>query len=257
CKDWGHLWLNEGFASFFSQLYGEHARGKNFYEHGIEEGMRGYFSESRRYKRPLATNLYASTGVIFDAHTYAKGGLVLHTLRRTLGDEVFFRGIKHYLSKFRNTPIDSHDLCDAMTEAAGINLEPFFEQWVYRPGHPVLDYIWAWDEGRKQVVLSVKQAQDTTDGTPIYDLTATVGLLSSGKLTRHKARINKVEQEIRIDTSGKPDTVLLDPDHDFLREIPALHWTAEELPMILKHAPNAADRTKAMDKMLAGTPSDA
>lgn len=257
-KHWGELWLGEGFAIFFGQgLYAEHWRGKADYDHQIEGSSQGYFSESRRYKRPLSTNLYDKPGAMFDSHSYAKGGVILHTLRRYLGDKVFFHGINHYLTKYRNTPVDSHDLCDALTEATGINLEPFFDQWIFKPGHPALDYTWTWDEAKKEVVLTVKQTQDTKDGTPIYDLNASVGMISGGRVTREKAKIDKAEQTIRIVSPGKPDAVLLDPDHDFLREIPVLHWAAAELPHILKHAPNAVDRQEAMKKLLEGTPTDA
>jgi len=257
-KHWGELWLGEGFAIFFGQgLYAEHWRGKADYDHQIEGLSQGYFSESRRYKRPLSTSLYENPGAMFDSHSYAKGGVILHTLRRYLGDKVFFHGINHYLTKYRNTPVDSHDLCDALTEATGINLEPFFDQWVFKPGHPVLDYAWTWDEAKKEAVFTVKQTQDTKDGTPIYDLNVSVGIISGGRVTREKFKIDKAEQTIRIASTGKPDALLLDPDHDFLREIPALHWAAAELPHILNHAPNAVDRQEAMKKMLEGTPTDA
>lgn len=257
-KHWGELWLGEGFAIFFGQLlYAEHWRGKNEYDHSVENFMQGYFNESRRYKHPISTSLYENLGAMFDGHSYGKGGVVLHTLRRTLGDKTFFQGIHHYLTKYRNTPVDSHDLCEAMTEGTGINLEPFFDQWVFKPGHPVLDYTWTWDDAKKEVVLGAKQTQDTKDGTPIYDLDVTVGLISGGHVTREKAKINKAEQEIRIGAASRPDAVLLDPDHDFLRQIPAPHWAPEELAQLLQHAPNAVDRQEAMKKMLEGTPSDA
>jgi len=257
-KDWGQLWLGEGFAIFFGQmLYAEHWRGRNEFDHSLEAFTQGYISESRRYKRPVATNFYANYGAMFDSHTYAKGGAILHTLRRALGDQAFFLGIHHYLVKYRNAPADTRDLCNAMTEATGINLAPFFDQWVFKPGHPVLDYTWTWDEQKKQAVVIVKQKQETKDGIPVYDLDATVGLISSGTVTRQKTRLNKVDQEIIISASRKPDAVLLDPDHDFLREIPALHWAADELPQILRYAPSAVDRQEAMKKMLEGTPPDA
>src|SRR5262249_2949191 len=58
CKDWGHIWLNESFAEFFAMLYTEHRRGKAAYERQVEDETQGYLGESRRYQRPLATNLY-------------------------------------------------------------------------------------------------------------------------------------------------------------------------------------------------------
>src|SRR6516225_10031962 len=132
CKDWGHLWLNEGFATFFRYLYVEHSRGKDAYAHEIEGAMQSYFQESRRYKRPLATNLYPDKEAMFDAHTYQKGAAILHTMRRYLGDQAFFVGLRQYLTRYRHMPVDSHDLCEAMTEATGVNLEPFFDQWIYK-----------------------------------------------------------------------------------------------------------------------------
>jgi aminopeptidase N len=257
CRDWGQLWLNEGFATFCANLYQEHARGKAAYDHGIEGAMQGYIGESHSYKRPIATHLYEKPGAMFDAHTYPKGAAVLHTLRRYLGDSAFYAGLRHYLTKFAHSPVDSRDLCAAMTEATGINLEPFFEQWVFKPGHPVLDYTWTWDEANKQVVLTVRQTQDTKDGTPLYDLNATVGLITGSSLTRQKARIDRADQQLHLTAASRPDAVLLDPDHDFLREIPALHWAASELPSLLRYAPNAVDREEAMKRMLEGTPSDA
>jgi len=154
CRDWGNTWLNESFATYFQNLYFEHHQGKNAYDRGIDGAMAGYLREARRYKRPLATNLYANPDRMFDSHAYPKGATVLHTLRRQIGDAAFFGGIRRYLEKNRHQPVETEDLCRAITEASGINVEPFFDQWVYKPGHPVLDYSWTWDEAKKQAVAA-------------------------------------------------------------------------------------------------------
>lgn len=256
-KNWGEVWLSEGFAILFGQLlYAEHWQSRNEFDRALEDISQGYFAESRRYKRPLSARSYASPGDMFDNHSYLKGALVLHTLRSLVGDGAFRRGVHAYLVKHRNEPVDSHDLCVAMTEATGINAEPFFDQWVYKPGHPVLDYSWKWDPGKKQITLMIKQIQDVKDGTPIYRIAASVGLISGGRLTREKVKIGQAEQELDISASARPDAVLLDPDHAFLREIPASHWAAEELPHILRYASNAVDRQEAMARLLEGSPSD-
>ena len=257
CDNWGEFWLNEGFADFFDELYLEHTHGEADYEYRTDDSVQAYLSESRRYRRPLVTNLYSDASAMFDSTSYKKGAAVLHTLRRTLGDKAFFAGLRLYLTRYRHQPVDSHDLCAAMTEAAGINLRRFFDQWVYKPGHPVLDYTWQWDAAKKQVILTIRQTQDTKDGTPIYDLDATVGLIRDSGMSREKMRIDQAEQEVRFKAADKPDAVLLDPGHDFLREMPTLHWSARELPFIFRYAPNAVDRQEAMNRMLAETPSDA
>ncbi len=257
CKHWGEIWLKEGFADLFADVYFEQKRGKNAYDRAVDSRMRAYISESRRFKRPLATHVYDDALSLFDGHTYGKGEAVLHTLRRLLGDAAFFKGLQHFLATHRHQLVDSHDLCSAMTEATGTNLEPFFDQWIFKPGHPVLEYGWLWDDTQKQVVLTVRQTQDTKDGTPIYDLNATVGLIGGARLTRSRVRLHEVGQTIRIRASAKPEAVLLDPDHDFLREMPVLNWAREEWLPIFKNAPNPTDREEAMGRILAENPADA
>jgi aminopeptidase N len=256
CNDWGQLWLNEGFATFFGHLYTEHSRGPAAYDHAIDDSIRSYLAESRLYKRPLATHFYERPAAMFDRHTYAKGAAILHTLRRQLGDRAFFDGVHQYLVKYQHSPVETSDLCKALTESTGINLAPFFDQWVNKPGHPVLDYSWRWDSEARQVVLVVKQAQDRSQGTPLYDLRAKVGLITAGQLQRAGIVINQEEQEFRIASPNPPDALLLDPDHDFLRELRSPPWRAGELVHVLRFAPNAADREDAMRRLLEGNPSD-
>ena len=243
CRDWGHIWLNESFATFMQALYFEHSRGPNGYAYEIEGDMQEYFGESRRYKRPLATDMYPGPDSMFDGHTYPKGAAILHTLRRKLGDKLFFAGLHHYLETYQHTPVVSADLCRAMTDATGVNCEPFWQQWIYSPGHPVLDYSWDWDNSFSKLKLTVKQTQNTKDGTPIYALDVTVGLIMDGKLVRRTIALSKPEETFTIEAGAKPDAVLLDPDHDFLREIPNLHWSASELPAIARFGPTAVDRS--------------
>lgn len=256
CKDWGQIWLNESFATFMQQIYFEHSRGLNAYAREIESNVQGYLAESKRYKRPLATNFYSDPGAMFDQHTYPKGGVILHMLRKQLGDEKFYAGIKLYLNTRQHSPVESNDLCEAMTEASGVNCHPFWDQWIFKPGHPVLDYTWTYDDAAKQVVVNVKQTQDTKDGTPIYTMPGNVGIIAGG-LKRVPITLNAAEQTFKIDCATKPDSVLLDPDHDWLREIPNHSWTGDEYAAIIKYSPSSVDRTNAMLKMLSDNPSDA
>ena len=255
CKDWGQIWLNESFATFMQMMYFEHSLGKNGYETEVENNTNAYLGESRRYKRPIMTRMYPNADSMFDSHTYPKGGVVLHTLRKWLGDDAFWAGIKLYLNTNAHTPVESWQLCKALTDSSGINCEPFFKQWIYSPGHPVLDPSWTWNEATKQVTVTVSQTQDTADGTPIYDIPAKVGFIINGKLIRLPYPIKEKTNEMRFALESKPDAVLFDPDHDFLREIPKLNWSQAELPAIFKYAPNSIDRATAMKLLLAGSPS--
>lgn len=255
CKDWGDTWLNESFATFMEMIYFEHSRGKNSYDQEVDANTRSYVASSRSYIRPISTKLYPNADAMFDNHSYPKGGVVLHSLRRLLGDANFYAGLKLYLNTYQHQPVQATQLCRSFTEATGINCESFFDQWIFKPGHPVLDYTWTY-EGDK-VVLKVKQSQDTSTGTPIYDIAATVALIdNSGKITRLPVHLSKVEDSFDL-AAAKPAAVILDPDHDYLREIPELHWSAEELPVILQFAPDAVDRQEALRRLLRIEPTAA
>ncbi len=256
CRDWGDAWLNEGFATFFEMLYMEHLEGKDRYDRERDGALQSYLFESRRYKRPISTRLYDRPDNLFDAHTYSKGGLVLHMLRRELGDADFFRGLGHYLRVHAFQPVDTHDLVEAITEETGRNVAPFFDQWVFKPGHPVLTYTWSYDEAGKAVVLNVKQTQDTSDGTPIYNLPLTVALIRKDgfpdlktPIGRWTLTINQADGGGRLQVSVKPDAVLIDPDHDLIKEI-KLNWAASELPAILRYAPTSLDRVEAARQLV-------
>lgn len=255
CVHWGDTWLNESFATFLDAIYMEHSRGSAAYDWTIEDDMRSYFGEARRYKRPLSTRLYANDDVMFDSHSYPKGAAVIHTLRRFLGDQTFYAGINHYLTKWRHTPVESAQLRRAVTDGTGVNVEPFWAQWVEAPGHPVIESSWTHEGGK--VKLTVKQTQDTTTGTPVYDIPAKVGFIdASGAMRIVEVRVSKADETFELDAATKPRAVLFDPYHDFLREIPKLNWATEELASILQFAPNAVDRQEALHRLLAD-PSEA
>jgi aminopeptidase N len=267
CSNWGDVWLNESFATFMESLYMEHSRGPDAYAWEVDGNSRSYFQEARRYRRPLSTRLYPNPDSLFDSHAYPKGAAVLHTLRRYMGDDAFLAGLRHYLNKHRHSPVESANLRQAMAEATGINVEAFWAQWIEKPGHPVLDYTWTWkpdgpEMGPGKILLTVKQIQDTSDGTPIYDIQTEIGYVRNGLgpegFITAPIRITKAEETFEIPSESQVLTVVLDPNHDFLREIPELHWTAGELPLIFTAAKSAPIRQEALTRLLAaGPPNEA
>jgi aminopeptidase N len=257
CKDWGDIWLNESFATFFEMFYMEHLDGAEAYEREVENNTQGYLRSARGFKRALSTNTYSDPDSMFEpGHTYAKGGVILHMLRRELGDKLFFKGLGAYLEKFRYQPVDTADLEGALSAYTKRDLKPFFDQWVRKPGHPVLDMTWTYDDTTKEVVATVKQMQNQGDGTPLYTTPLTLGLLpdpgtdtAAGQkkdiTQRHKVTLSQTSQEFRIPSPTRPAVVLIDPDQDMLKEVRDNHWTTEQLPIILRYAPNSVDRRRA------------
>ena len=248
CKDWGDVWLNESFATFMEAFYLEHSRGEEAYQREMDANLQSYLNEAKSYKRPLSTNFYSEPEAMFDRHTYPKGALILHMLRRQLGDADFFKGLNHYLKTNAYTAVDAHDLSKAFEVATGKNVDDFFDQWIYSPGHPELETAWKYDEAAKIVVLTVKQTQDTSLGTPIYHFPLTVGFLSSrsaGGVERQNIQVTKASEDFRISVSAAPSAVLLDPDHDLLKDWKTPPMQNEDLA-ILRYAPSAVDRSESL-----------
>src|SRR5206468_3919051 len=102
----------------------------------------------------------------------------------------------------------------------------------------------------------VKQVQDTRDGTPIFELAASVGLFSGDGIRRHPLMMSRAVEEFRIPAPSRPVAVLLDPDHDLLREVRPPTWSTEALMAVFKSARHASDREMALDRLLQGEPSD-
>ncbi len=158
CRDWSHGWLNEGFATFMEHVDRESHLGRDEYDYGVKGDGEAYFGEARgRYKRPIVCQDYEAPIDIFDRHLYEKGACVLHMLRRELGDALFFGGVRAYLTRHRKSVVETRDLMRALEEVSGRSLERFFEQWVYRPGHPELE-IKIEHEG-EVLTVTVKQTQ--------------------------------------------------------------------------------------------------
>ncbi|HET7643617.1 MAG TPA: M1 family metallopeptidase, partial [Nitrososphaeraceae archaeon] len=182
CKDWSHLWLNEGFATYFESLYLDKEYVHNnktksrdeFYYYVITSIFDVYISESLQYKRPIVTKVYKHPDDLLDGHTYQKGGSILHMLRSEIGDENFSNSLKNYLTSHRNKSVETDDLRKFMEDESGISLERFFDQWVYRKGHPVLDIdlILSKDELKvvvKQINPSITNQNLTKQGILVND----------------------------------------------------------------------------------------
>lgn len=211
CRDWSHGWLNEGFATFFEHLEREDRLGRDEYEWGVRADLDAYLSEaSGRYARPIVCRDYKLPIDLFDRHLYEKGGLVLHMLRRELSDELFWKGVQRYLQDNAHGIVETTDLQRALEQVSGRSLERFFDQWVYRPGHPELKVKIAWDDGLLSV--SSRQTQKTGDTAVFaYELEIEVAD-EAGKLRRHKKSVTTKDDTLVVALPERPAYVAFDPD---------------------------------------------
>ena len=139
CSDWQHIWLNEGFATYCEALYWEASRGKDEFHYYVLQTADDYLEEAKtRYTRPLVTKVYKHPDDLFDRHTYEKGGCVLHMMRHLVGDKYFRRSLKTYLQRFAKGNAETDDLRKVFELETNKSLQHFFDQWIFREGHPEL-----------------------------------------------------------------------------------------------------------------------
>ncbi len=210
CRDWSHGWLNEGFATFFEHLEREDRLGLDEYEHGVRGDLAAYLGEANsRYMRPIVCRDYQHPIDLFDRHLYEKGGLVLHMLRRELGDKLFWAGIGAYLERHAHGIVETNDLQRALEEASGRSLERFFDQWVYRPGHPVLKVKVSYED--KLLSVNVKQAQKT-GATAVFAYPLEIEVNDkSGRVRRYRKDVTEVNDALVVGLPERPAWVAFDP----------------------------------------------
>ena len=218
CADWPHAWLNEGFASYFQELYLEKTRGVDEMIWHLDNRVEDYFDEAEtEYRRPIVERDYVWPDDLFDSHLYPKGASMLHQLRFLVGDEAFFGGINRFLKAHALSTADTHDFRRAMEAASGASLEEFFEQSFYRPGHPEFEITHSWDDSQKLATVRVRQTQDTDDGTPVYKLPCELVFYVGGERVSRRVSIEGADQAFTFSLSNRPTIVEFDPRRWLLR----------------------------------------
>ncbi len=188
CKDWSHIWLNEGFATYCESLYIENSRGRDEFHYGLIESTDVYFEEANEsYARPIVTNIYKHPDELFDAHSYEKAGFVLHMLRNYLGENDFRRSVTKYLNKFRNLSVTSTDFIETIEETSGIEMRTFFDQWIYRIGHPELEIEYS--------IIEMDQKKNSKNGCKIK---IKVTQLSRENIDQLDSNPHRFQLEIKI-----------------------------------------------------------
>ncbi|HVG21337.1 MAG TPA: M1 family metallopeptidase, partial [Blastocatellia bacterium] len=140
--DWHHLWLSEGFATYFGHLFFERADGRDKFVRLLDEDKRRYLKDYEADPRPIYDPSITDLFKLLNANNYQKGGWVLHMLRRVMGDEKFFAGVRDYYRTHRDRNALTIDLQRVMEFHAGRSLDWFFKEWVYEPGYPIYDAAW-------------------------------------------------------------------------------------------------------------------
>jgi aminopeptidase N len=252
CRDWSHAWLNEGFATYFEQVWREHAHGRDEYEHFVRGDLQAYLSEAdSRYRRPVVCQDYDAPIDIFDRHLYEKGALTLHALRLELGDTVFWKGVHAYLSRHRGTEVETRDLQRAMESINGTSLDQFFEQAVHRAGHPRVQIDVEHDAGL--LVLHVKQQLEPNPNggreRPFaFELEVDIAEHEGKKPRRETRRVQAGSETLTFVVSTRPRYVVIDPRLRVIGSV-RVKAPADMVRHQLRDAPTARGRTLAAEQL--------
>ncbi|MGW8266515.1 MAG: M1 family metallopeptidase [Longimicrobiales bacterium] len=222
-REWSHTWLNESFGTYSDYLWTRH-------EHGEDEGAwallgkkNQYLREARtRYRRPIVFDRYERPHDNFDSHTYPKGAVILHQLRQLLGDEPFFRTLSTFLHEYAFQPVDTYDFMKTVKEVTGRNMDWFFDQYLFRPGHPVFEVTSTWDE-EGEIRLEIAQVQSRDHGTPIYRTPLQIGIVTPSGTRVETVWLEQERESFTFPSPERPLLVRFDEGNWLLKE-----WSYEK-----------------------------
>lgn len=216
CESWSNLPLNESFANYSEYLWTSFKYGKDEGDLVNHIALHQYLDEAREKREPLIRFNYLDKEDMFDSHSYAKGGRILHLLRNQVGDDAFFESLKLYLKKNAFKTAEIADLRIAFEQITGEDLHWFFDQWFMKPGHPELQVSHEFLNGNLK--LNIKQSQDTTF-TPVYRLPLKVLIQNDTEELIQEILVNKAQQTFDIPLKFTPKMVLLDPENILVGKI--------------------------------------
>lgn len=215
CHDAEEMWVNEGWGKYNELFYTE-----SIYDHAtFIELMNDIHKTVLQYIHTTSGDggYYALNNVpqdiTYGVTSYEKGATVIHTLRNYLGDDVFFAAARHYLETYKYHDATSEQLRDAFAESAGINLDAFFNNWVFSPGTPgyTIHHISQEVKGSVEVAVTQKpKGRDFIGDDNIFEL------LFMGpnqeKETRMFSFDGEYGEETYTDIPFAPVAVIMDPD---------------------------------------------
>lgn len=252
-ESWSNLTLNEAFANYSEYLWSEYKYGEDAAGHNLMQEGASYFNEAQQKQVDLIRFYYDDKEDMFDSHTYAKGGRILHMLRKYVGDEAFFASLQHYLKQHEYKPVEVHNLRLAFEEVTGEDLNWFFNQWFLASGHPVLEVEDRYENGL--LTIAVRQQQNLVT-TPLYRLPLYIDVYQGGNKLRFAVDITEQYQEIELKVPGQPDLVIFDGEEQLLAEI-THERSIEELRFQFLNAEHFISRYQALTELVMAGAADA
>lgn len=247
CESWANLPLNESFATYSEYLWAEYKHGRDAADDILHSELSSYLNEAGEKQVDMIRYDHTHPDDMFDSHSYAKGGRILHMLRKYVGDDAFFESLKLYLNDNRFEAAEIHHLRLAFEEVTGEDLNWFFDQWFLASGHPSLQISHLYDATNKQQIVMVSQEQNLKT-TPLYKLPIEIDIYAGGEIIKYKVTIDSKADTFRFSAPIRPDLVNVDAEKMLLAqkfENKPTEWWAFQY----RHAPLYLDRYEALLKL--------
>ena len=203
--NWHHIWLSEGFATYLTDLYLEDIRGREVFIENLKTERKRVINYYKKNAAPIVNVKINDYNELLNPNSYQKGAWVLHMLRKKVGDELFWEGIKSYYEKYKFSNALSEDFQKVMEEVSGKKLDSFFKQWLYQAGHPILEI----DVSKKASRITIQQVQK--DGLFNFPLDLDI-IDKKGNKIRKTIIVDSSMKESDISINGKIKEVIIDPD---------------------------------------------
>jgi aminopeptidase N len=247
CKDWSHIWLNEGFATYYATLYSGHKEGRDALLYGLYGRARQLTSLTNDLAS-IVRREYAAPREMFGALTYGKASMVLHMLRCELGDDLYRRCVKAYLERHRYGSVVTEDLRQVIEELSGRSFDQFFDQWLYHGHFPELEASYSWEEESKLAKISIRQTQELGPNVLLFNFP--LGLRLEGRFgtADRTARVSEKEQDFYFALDSEPSSVRLNPDCSLLAKID-FAVSREMLDVMVTNRHDVLARVEAVGKL--------
>ncbi len=211
---WQHLWLSEGFATYMTHLYFESRYGIDTLKKRMQADREKIIAFYKKIKTPVVDTSFQKDPLkLLNINSYQKGSWVLYMLRRKLGDAIFQKGVKAYYTMYKGRNASTEDFRKIIENISKQNLAMFFKQWLYTPGHPVLQGKWHYDADKKILAININQIQDFLFQFPLQ-----IAVEENRILNVKTFQISKRTTSINISFNKKPQSIQLDPGVNLLFE---------------------------------------
>jgi aminopeptidase N len=243
CNDWGNIWLNESFATFFEMVWTESHYPKDQADYERWNAVQEWLGQPNLYSKPIVRHDFDDSSE-FDGNAYGKGSLVLYMLRHQIGEDAFYRGLRNYLEVHRGKNVVTSDLIKSIEDANHISVQQFFDEWIFGAGAPKFDVTYTYDDSKHQLALTVKQTQKVEGRVGIFHVPVDVEITTASGARLHTIAVSKEAETFLLPSDSAPLMVLFDKGGHLLKSA-EFHKEKTEWLFQLKNASELADRAEA------------